>query len=92
MLRRFWKRNYSIAHDFEPHSVIKVISRSGSKPKVPDKQIKKDVSVKKSEIPAQKVESGNVNAMGIQMISRKLKEQIFRNANTSSVDPELIDK
>lgn len=89
---RFWRRNYnSVAHpDFEPHSVIKVLSSSKSSKKHEDK----DASEDKAETPSSaKTETrNNVNEMGIQMISKNLFQQIFKNSNASSADQNLIEK
>lgn len=82
MIRIFSRRLSSVQADFEPHSVIKIISRS--KPYV-EKATNKKV----------KDEGCRVNDMGIQLISEKLLAQIFTNSNLSKenqVDPKLIKK
>lgn len=92
-MRRFIRRNYSIAHpDFEPHSVVKVISRNGKEVKKQPKHEKKAVTAEKKENSTQKESRNKVNAMGIQMISNKLFQQIFLNTKPSNINPDLIDK
>ena len=90
---RFWRRNYSVAHpDFEPHSVIKVIS--GTKPKVESKRKHEENAVSSYEdknLETNGIKS-NVNEMGIQMISKNLFQQIFKNIKPMTFDQELIDK
>lgn len=90
---RFWQRNYSVAHpDFEPHSVIKVMSGSRPKIKAKRKHEEKSASVCESQKEEPNKTKANVNEMGIQMISKNLFQQIFRNSNASLVDVDLIDK
>lgn len=94
-MRRFWRRNYSAVHpDFEPHSVIKVLSSSKNNVKASKKHEDKDPIADKAETPSSaKIETrNNVNEMGIQMISKNLFQQIFRNTNASPVDQNLIEK
>lgn len=95
-MRRILTRHFSVVHpEFEPHSVIKVISRNKEQKKKPQQHEKPAVTSKKSEIPNQngtETNSTNVNEMGIQMISEKLFKQIFANTKPSSIDPDLIDR
>lgn len=75
--------------DFEPHSVIKIIS--GTKPK--QKPPEKHEVIKKKPESAQKTEpESKVNEMGIQMISKKLFQQVFKQTKTQSVDQESIER
>lgn len=89
---RLCKRNYSVAVDFEPHSVIKVISKASNSFKQPEIPQKKEGVVRNVEKPTHDESKSNVNAMGIQMISKNLYEQIFKNTTRSAVDKESIDK
>lgn len=90
---RFCRRNYSIGHlDFEPHSVIKVLSSSKTNVKVQEKPEVKVTNASKNEKPVENETRTNVNEMGIQMISKSLFQQIFRNPNASQADQELIEK
>lgn len=90
---RFWRRNYSVAHpDFEPHSVLKVLSSSKANAKVKTKHEQKTACVSKAETPAENESNTNVNEMGIQMISKNLFQQIFRNTKATPADPNLIEK
>lgn len=88
---RLCRRNYSVTADFEPHSVIKVLSSAGknAEHQVPPPRKKITKKVEKTTPDANKP---NVNAMGIQMISRNLFEQIFKNAKQSDVDKKSIEK
>lgn len=88
-MQHFFKRNFSINPDFEPHSIIKVISRNGEAVKQQSKQEKKVVhGVEKTA--AEK--RPNVNEMGIQMISKQLFQQIFKNAKPVKIEPEYINR
>lgn len=89
---RLCKRNYSVAVDFEPHSVIKVISKASNNLKQPEIPQKKESIVENVEQPPHDISKSNVNAMGIQMISKNLYQQIFKNTTRSVVDKEFIDK
>lgn len=80
-----------MAHpDFEPHSVIRVISRG----KPNDKSKKKDEAIVVTDAQGckeiSKEPKANVNEMGIQMISKNLFEQIFRNTKTGPADPGKV--
>lgn len=87
---RFWKRNYSVAYpDFEPHSVIKVIPVN--KPKAVNKEKHEEKFASACDVPKE-IRTKNVNEMGIQMISKNLFQQIFRNTSSSPADKELIEK
>lgn len=88
---RFWKRNFSVVPDFEPHSVIKVISENKNNVKLPKQSEGKPDIKQKNEKPGKSESRSNVNEMGIQMISQKLFEQIFKNAKPSSVSPDKIE-
>lgn len=90
---RFWRRNYSVAiPDFESHSVIKVIPGTKPKAKVTQKYEEKVVSASAGRKENSIETKTNVNEMGIQMISKNLFKQIFRNTNASSAEQDLIDK
>lgn len=89
---RLCKRNYSVAADFEPHSVIKVISKATNNLRQPEIPQKQESIVKTVEKPTHDEPKANVNAMGIQMISKNLYQQIFKNTTRSVVDKESIDK
>jgi hypothetical protein len=93
MLRRF--SSSSVHVDFEPHSVIKVISRNGGASKQQPQKKKKVVTVEKKEVPNQNeknAEKTTQNEMGIQMISKNLFQQIFKNATPINISSELIEK
>jgi hypothetical protein len=78
-MRRFYSKNL---YDFEPYSVVKVIKRSGNvteKSKKPENQTVND-------------DSQNTNQMGIQMISRNLFKQIFKNKAIDNPDTGKIEK
>lgn len=91
-MKRLFRRNYSTNLDFEPHSVIKVISRNGNPVTPRIKHEKKVAAEEKMENISQDNEKANVNEMGVKMISKNLFEQIFGNVKTSAVDPKHIEK
>lgn len=88
---RFWKRNFSLVPDFEPHSVIKVISGPNKNVKPPEQHASNSVKVPKNDKPAKSGNRSTTNEMGIQMISKKLFEQIFKNAKPASLSSDKID-
>lgn len=81
-----------VRQDFEPHSVVKIISRAKPEPETKVKHEKKSVSAEEIKVPIKNEGKANVNEMGIQMISKSLFEQIFRNSKSSKVDNVLIEK
>lgn len=95
---RVCKRHLSIAHDFEPHTVIKKFTKVGSSAKIQKKPQKKVVSDANSENsppiekPPEIEIKGNANEMGIQMISQNLFKQIFGNVSKCAVDPKIVSK
>lgn len=92
-MRRILLRNFSTVHpDFQPHSVIRVISKNTEQKKKLQHYGKRAVTSKKTEIPSQNSTESKVNEMGIQMISEKLCKQIFANTKTAPVDPNLVDR
>lgn len=86
---RFWKRNYSVVPDFEPHSVIKIISGTKVKTKPP---LKHDVIKIKPESAQEAQQKSKINEMGIQMISKKLFQQVFKQTRAQQVDQESIER
>lgn len=86
---RFWKRNYSVVPDFEPHSVIKIISGTKTKLKPPGKH---EVAKEKREIVPKVEPASKINEMGIQMISKKLFEQVFKQIKAQPVDQESVER
>ena len=91
VLKRCLKRNYSsIEDDFQPHSVVKIISKATPMKKneksTNDKvQLKKDCEIKMRE---------HENEMGIQMISNSLYQQIFGidSLKSKEIDEATIQK
>jgi hypothetical protein len=82
-------RNYSsFFSDFEPHSVVKVISRTGSHVQRP--KTVKDTS-DKDEKKENEIEIG-CNEVGIQMISENLSRQIFGHCKKPTFQSEVIEK
>lgn len=86
---RLWKRSYSTSlPDFEPHSVVKVVSA----PKQSTVRKKKKETIPATiDKPAKNDNQANVNDMGIQMISKSLFQQIFKNSNSIAFDQDQID-
>lgn len=72
--------------------MIKVFPRSEKKAELQSKDEDTNDSVKKSEKPGEDDRKTNVNEMGIQMISRNIFEQIFRNVQPSAIDREVIER
>jgi hypothetical protein len=88
MLRKF---SSSVHVDFEPHSVIKVISRNGEVSKQQPQKKKKVVTVGPNQN-EKNADKTTQNEMGIQMISKNLFQQIFKNATPINISSELIEK
>lgn len=76
--------------EFEAHSVTKVIRKKGDLVKPPRKREERIVTTKTEEIAQNK--NHNINEMGIQMISRKLYQQVFKNMTPQSMDHDHIEK
>ncbi|CRK99798.1 CLUMA_CG013106, isoform A [Clunio marinus] len=89
-MRQLWKRNISVRPEFEPHSVIKVISKLKVNENSHDEKISKKNSSEK-KIARENIPE-NINEMGIQMISRHLFNQIFKKTNNTKIGSEYIDK
>jgi hypothetical protein len=87
-MRRFC--SLSNIHDFEPHSVIKVIKKGGNSAgqvkKSNAKVVTENREVSKNDA------SRDVNDLGIQMISRNLYQQIFKNKTEQNVSTEKIEQ
>lgn len=90
---RLWKRSYStFLPDFEPHSVLKIVSASKSAPKQSStKKKKNEANPETIDKPAKNDNQTNVNDMGIQMISKNLFQQIFKNSSSIAFEQNQID-
>lgn len=91
VLKRSLKRNYSsFDADFQPHSVIKIISKATP---VSKKQISKNDKVQLKKDCETKIRDKE-NEMGIQMISNSLYQQIFGidSMKSKNVDEATIQK
>lgn len=76
--------------EFEAHSVTKVIRKKRNAVTAP-KRLKEEIVTTKTEEKSQE-EKHNINEMGIQMISRKLYQQVFKNTTHQSMDTDHIEK
>lgn len=97
-MHRMFKRKYSSfnSNDFEPHSVIKVITKSSTVVnecvKVKDRPVIAETFVKNEIVQKSKQSKTNRNEMGIQMISRSIFQQIFKQTKHEYIEPAKIDK
>lgn len=101
-MHRILRQKYSTLNsaDFEPHSVIKVLKRSNEPNKEPVKLKKNVVNAEK----VQKIEktdnvktppnitATNRNEMGIQMISRSIFNQIFKQNKNDPADSKKVER
>ncbi|CAO1413192.1 unnamed protein product [Diamesa serratosioi] len=91
ILKRSLRRNYSSNEaDFQPHSVVKIISKATPVKKIKESSndkgpLEKDCKIKIRE---------NENEMGIQMISNSLYQQIFGidSLKAKDIDENTIQK
>lgn len=81
-----------IYSDFEPHSVIKVISSTKTKKTIPQNHENPNDKPRKAEIAKKAPADSNVNEMMIRMISKQLYQQVFPNSKTISVDKNLVER
>lgn len=94
VLKRSLRRNYSSNEaDFQPHSVIRIISKAT--PVVKKEKYKNDkVQLKKVEQGCETNTRDSENEMGIQMISNSLYQQIFGidSMKSKEIDEATIQK
>ncbi|KAG5680836.1 hypothetical protein PVAND_010318 [Polypedilum vanderplanki] len=84
MLRRVVRNYSSYLNDFEPYSVVKIIP--GTNKNIQNSKILEKTSVKDEK------EAENCNEVGIQMISEKLRQQIFGNSEKPMFQAEIVEK
>lgn len=90
---RLCKRKYSaVCPDFEPHSVINAIKSTQKKSETTKKDENKSDRIEEAKKPTKIERKTKINEMGIQMISRNLFKQIFRNVKANQLDKESIEQ
>lgn len=97
-MHRIITRKYSSFNspDFEPHSVLKVITKSNGivseHIKVKDRVVIPKKAVKNEIVQKPKETKTNRNEMGIQMISRSIFQQIFNQTKNERIESVKIEK